>query len=189
MQIRRLLCTAAIGSAAGRKPLSRTIHQPRSVRRLVSHPCAVAATVGPRSTVSPKNDRGKRRPRPRSVRGRHDRPSKSVIRKREKPPSLCLFRLALGRRAAMPCSPRSRRIRCIIPAARSLDSSVGGRAAGISLISRAAATPTLRAYQSALRAAGITIKKRQPFTSCRNCIAAICLGLWDWFGHTGHESK
>src|SRR6185437_8948732 len=45
----------------------------------------------------------------------------------------------------------------IIPAARTLDSSVDCRAAGISLISRAAATPTLRAYQSALRAAGITL--------------------------------
>ena len=44
----------------------------------------------------------------------------------------------------------------LIPAARTLDSSVDCRAAGISLISRAAATPTLRAYQSALRAAGIT---------------------------------
>src|SRR6185437_12887279 len=43
----------------------------------------------------------------------------------------------------------------LIPAARTLDSSVDCRAAGISLISRAAATPTLRAYQSALRAAGI----------------------------------
>src|SRR6185437_4430139 len=43
----------------------------------------------------------------------------------------------------------------VIPAARTLDSSVACRAAGISLISRAAATPTLRAYQSALRAAGI----------------------------------
>src|SRR6185437_560323 len=43
----------------------------------------------------------------------------------------------------------------LTPAARPLDSSVDCRAAGISLISRAAATPTLRAYQSALRAAGI----------------------------------
>src|SRR6185312_17160434 len=44
----------------------------------------------------------------------------------------------------------------VIPAARTLGSSVDCRAAGISLISRAAATPTLRAYQSALRAAGIS---------------------------------
>src|SRR6185503_21182636 len=43
----------------------------------------------------------------------------------------------------------------LIPAARTLDSSVDCRAAGMPLISRAAATPTLRAYQSALRAAGI----------------------------------
>ena len=49
----------------------------------------------------------------------------------------------------------TRPVRRLIPAARTLDSSVDCRAAGISLISRAAATPTLRAYQSALRAAGI----------------------------------
>jgi len=53
------------------------------------------------------------------------------------------------------CSDHAR----VIPAARTLDSSVDCRTAGISLILRAAAnlTPwaTLRAYQSALRAAGI----------------------------------
>ena len=55
-----------------------------------------------------------------------------------------------GVRALVP-----RAIDCLIPAARTLDSSFDCQAAGISLISRAAATPTLRAYQSALRAAGI----------------------------------
>ena len=45
--------------------------------------------------------------------------------------------------------------RGVIPAARGIDSSADGRSAGILLISRAAATPTLRAYQSALRAPGI----------------------------------
>jgi DNA replication protein DnaC len=44
----------------------------------------------------------------------------------------------------------------LIPAARSLDLFHDRRAAGILLISRAAAPPTPRAYQSALRAAGIS---------------------------------
>jgi hypothetical protein len=43
----------------------------------------------------------------------------------------------------------------LIPAALDIDSSIKGRAAGSLLISRAAAPPTPRAYQSALRAAGI----------------------------------
>ena len=43
----------------------------------------------------------------------------------------------------------------LIPAARKIDPLIGGRAAGMLLISRAAATPTLRAYQSAHWAAGI----------------------------------
>jgi hypothetical protein len=46
--------------------------------------------------------------------------------------------------------------RRLMPAVRSTDSSSNWREAGILLISRAAATPTLRAYQSTLRAAGIT---------------------------------
>jgi hypothetical protein len=46
--------------------------------------------------------------------------------------------------------------RTIIPAARSFDSFVSRRAAGILLIWRAAAPPTPRAYQSAHGAAGIT---------------------------------
>src|ERR1700733_332105 len=44
----------------------------------------------------------------------------------------------------------------LIPAARKSDAPIGGRAAGILLISRAAAPPTPRAYQSALWAAGMT---------------------------------
>jgi hypothetical protein len=46
--------------------------------------------------------------------------------------------------------------RDLIPAGQKIDSLVDGRAAGISLISRAAATPTLRADQSALPPIGIT---------------------------------
>jgi hypothetical protein len=37
----------------------------------------------------------------------------------------------------------------LIPAGRKIDSSINGRPAGILLISRAAGTPTLRAYRSA----------------------------------------
>jgi hypothetical protein len=44
----------------------------------------------------------------------------------------------------------------VIPADQNIDSLDDGRPAGISLISRAAATPTLRAYQSALAPIGIT---------------------------------
>jgi inorganic phosphate transporter, PiT family len=44
----------------------------------------------------------------------------------------------------------------LIPAARKSDAPIGGRAAGILFISRAAAPPTPRAYQSALWAAGMT---------------------------------
>jgi hypothetical protein len=46
--------------------------------------------------------------------------------------------------------------RRVIPAARKTDSLFEWRAAGIVLILRAAATPTLRAYQSAPGAAGIS---------------------------------
>src|SRR6185312_4406936 len=65
---------------------------------------------------------------------------------------LCFYALADG----FPLQPQWNALPAVIPAARTLDSSVDCRAAGISLISRAAATPTLRAYQSALRAAGIS---------------------------------
>ena len=44
----------------------------------------------------------------------------------------------------------------LIPAGRTFDSRLSGRPAGIILISRAAATPTLRAYQSPVGATGIT---------------------------------
>src|SRR6476469_9920942 len=50
---------------------------------------------------------------------------------------------------------RARIGRGLIPAARKIDPLIRGRAPGTVLISRAAATPTLRAYQSALWAAGI----------------------------------
>jgi hypothetical protein len=50
---------------------------------------------------------------------------------------------------------------CLIPAARMIDSSVDRRAAGILLISRAAATPTLRAYRSVLRTAGMMLPGRR----------------------------
>ena len=43
----------------------------------------------------------------------------------------------------------------LIPAGRTFDSRLSGRPAGIILISRAAATPTLRAYQSPVEATGI----------------------------------
>jgi hypothetical protein len=44
----------------------------------------------------------------------------------------------------------------VLPAGRKIDSSIDGRPAGIRLISRAAATPTLRAYRSSVTLTGIT---------------------------------
>jgi hypothetical protein len=54
-----------------------------------------------------------------------------------------------------PARQRAFRQSRLIPAARKIDRLVEWRATGIVLISRAAATPTLRAYQSARWAAGI----------------------------------
>src|SRR6185437_10391636 len=53
------------------------------------------------------------------------------------------------------CGPSGKRVSRGNTSGPTLDSSVDCRAASILLISRAAATPTLHAYQSALRAAGI----------------------------------
>ena len=50
-------------------------------------------------------------------------------------------------------SPKPR----VIPAGRTFDSRLSGRPAGMILISRAAATPTLRAYQSPVEATGIRV--------------------------------
>ena len=105
-------------------------------------------------------------------RAKHENP----IDRHRSPAGSCLggFRTPHGIRKPSPSQPKKIRapnpetshprtarrrvpthLRRLIPVARTLDSSVDCRAAGISLISRAAATPTLRAYQSALRAAGM----------------------------------
>jgi hypothetical protein len=94
------------------------------------------------------------------------------------------------RSGAVPCRPRHPRHRgdqgmitngtsgaIVIPAARSLDLPVGRRAGGISLISRAAAClvpwATLRAYQSALRAAGITCRRTRNELPQKSAIACL----------------
>jgi hypothetical protein len=61
----------------------------------------------------------------------------------------------------------------LLPAGREIDSSVAGRPAGILLIPRAAATPTLRASQPASTRTGINPVVSQPAgEACRRAVAA-----------------